>query len=80
MQVKNGHNSNDKDILKDFCDGSYFREHQLFGIHPANTLQIFLYFDEVEICNPLGSKAKIHKLSKPLIYIKLHGVDELHCM
>lgn len=63
FQVKNAHRSPDKDVLKDFSDGSYFKEHELFSIH-TNALQIFLYYDEVEICNPLGSKAKIHKLCK----------------
>lgn len=28
----------------------------------TDALQIFLYYDELEICNPLGSKVKIHKL------------------
>lgn len=27
-----------------------------------DALQINLYFDEVELCNPLGSKVKVHKL------------------
>ena len=26
------------------------------------SLQIMLYYDDLEACNPLGSKAKIHKL------------------
>ena len=25
-------------------------------------LQLTLYYDDLEVCNPLGSKAKIHKL------------------
>ena len=38
-----------------------FATHPLFSIH-AGGLQIFFYFDKVEVCNPLGSKIKIHKL------------------
>jgi len=45
----------------EFCDGQGFKNHPLFSMH-NNALQIFLYFDEVEICNPLGSKVKIHKI------------------
>ena len=32
-------------------------------------VQIFLYFDELELCNPLGSKRSIHKIGayKPCI-------------
>jgi len=37
----------------------------------TNALQIFFYFDEVECCNPIGSKAKIHKLGTYMIYMKL---------
>jgi len=34
---------------------------------------VFLYFDELEVCNPLGSKSKTHKLGKVIIIIsKLH--------
>lgn len=49
--------------MNDFCDGKTFKSHPLFSVH-SNALQIFFYFDELEICNPLGSKAKIHKLGK----------------
>ena len=49
--------------LRDFCDGSLIRNNQLFLEDPS-ALQIQLYYDEVEFCNPLGSKAKKHKLGK----------------
>ena len=42
-------------LLGDYCDGSDFKQHLLFS-------QILLYYDEVEVCNPLGSKVKLHKL------------------
>lgn len=47
--------------MNDFCDGEYFRSHSLFSKH-RTALQIYFYFDELEVCNPLGSKAKKHKL------------------
>jgi len=47
--------------MEDFCDGATFATHPLYSVN-QNALQIFLYFDEVEYCNPLGSKTKTHKL------------------
>ncbi len=46
-----------------------FRSHPLFSVH-CDGLQLFLYYDDVEVCNPLGSKRKIHKLGM-YIYIPL---------
>ncbi len=48
-------------MLSDFCDGSLFANHALFKEDPA-ALQIQLYYDELEVCNPLGSKTKKHKI------------------
>lgn len=47
--------------IEDFCDGSLFRTHPLFSEYP-DSLQILAYYDEVEMCNPLGSHVKKHKL------------------
>ena len=58
-QVLRGHQC--EDVLADFCDGSHYRTHPLFSKDPK-ALQIILYYDDVEIVNPLGSKAKKHKL------------------
>ena len=61
--------------LADYCDGSDFKNHCLFSSDPIS-LQIMLYFDEVEVCNPLGSKTKIHKLGKSfsVIHVWLFNV------
>ena len=48
--------------IGDYCDSEQFKTHPLFNTHP-HSLQISLYYDDLETCNPLGSKAKIHKLS-----------------
>ena len=45
-----GHQRKD-DLLSDYCDGSDFHHHQLY-------LQLNIYYDDVEVCNPLGSKSK----------------------
>jgi len=47
--------------MSDYCDGEGFMTHPLFLVYD-DALQIFLYFNELEVCNPLGSKVKIHKL------------------
>ena len=61
-KVLRGHSSEDE-CLGDFCDGSLFKNHPLFSLEP-HALQVMLYFDELEVCNPLGSSAKVHKLGR----------------
>lgn len=51
----------EKGVLYDICDGSIFQNDNYFKDHP-DALVIILYHDELEVCNPLGSKAGIHKL------------------
>ena len=51
--------SND-DIMRDFHDGLFCREHGFFS-DPRN-IRLLLYVDECEIVNPLGSKAGLHKI------------------
>ena len=50
-------------MLRDYCDGSTFRSHSLFSADPS-AIQIVLYYDDLELCNPLGSRRKIHKIGK----------------
>jgi hypothetical protein len=59
-QMENGHHQDDV-FLKDFCDGTAFKAHSIFSSDPT-ALQIIAYFDEVEVCNPLGSLATVHKV------------------
>ena len=49
------------EILKDYCDGNDYKTHSLFSLH-ANGLQVQLYHDDVELCNPLGSSRTKHKV------------------
>ena len=58
-----GHQSSNG-ILSDYCDGEHFKApDSLFSVH-FNGLQILFYYDDVEVCNPLGSKRTKHKLGK----------------
>lgn len=49
-------------VFKDVCCGKLYKENQLFSSDQA-ALRIHISNDDFEICNPLGSKATIHKLS-----------------
>lgn len=44
----------------DVSDGSAVRNDRLLSV--PQTLKVMLYYDDLEICNPLGSSKKIHKL------------------
>lgn len=59
-QVMRGHIRTD-DVLEDYCDSPKAKHHPLFS-KQIHGLQIILYFDELETCNPLGSFRKKHKL------------------
>lgn len=59
-QILDGHTSLDG-RMRDFCDGQKFQMNPLFG-NEKHAVQINLFFDELEVVNPLGSKTGIHKL------------------
>ena len=61
-----GHSQTDQ-LLGDFCDGSDFKNHPLFS-QDKKCLQLMLYYDDVEVCNPLGSKVKLHKLGRLILH------------
>lgn len=61
----NGHPSTTPERLGDLCDGTYFSSHTLFQAKPQS-LQVYLYYDDVEVCNPLGSSRGKHKLGNTL--------------
>lgn len=56
-------------LLGDFCDGKMFCQHPLFSNDP-HALQILFYYDEAEICNPIGSHRGVHKLGIYNFYYK----------
>ena len=59
--IDNPHQRSD-DFLEDFCDGELLKSHPLFS-NDSHALQIIAYFDELEVCNPLGTHTKTHKLA-----------------
>ena len=48
-------------IIEDVCDGKVFKNHPIFRNDPF-ALQIIIFYDELELCNPLGTHVKKHKL------------------
>lgn len=45
-----------------FQDGVYFKENKLFGVQETS-ISVGLYIDDFEVCNPLGTSRKIHKIT-----------------
>ena len=46
---------------EDFCDGELFRSHPILS-QDSRALQVIAFYDELELCNPLGTHVKTHKL------------------
>jgi hypothetical protein len=61
-QIQNFHSRSDR-LMADVCDTPGVKDHPLFG-NDQKALQVILYYDDVEICNPLGSNTKKHKLGR----------------
>lgn len=62
-EVLNGHRST-AGVLCDFCDGEYARSHPILS--HEQSLLLSLYYDELEVANPLGPKRGKHKLGELL--------------
>ena len=60
-QIVSVRNASPSELLSDFCDGSLFKTHPIFSTNP-HALQIILYYDELEIANPIGCFVKQHKI------------------
>ena len=78
LQVFSSNQSSDGK-LRDYCDGLTYEAHELFQ-HNPHALQIILHYDDLELCNPLGSKASIHKVGRLMYLIKwplMHAVSHV---
>jgi len=53
---------NKLDVLESFCDGKIHATDSFFADNP-DALQIHLYLDELELCNPIGAKRGKHKIT-----------------
>lgn len=57
-------------------DGEFFKNHPIFSLH-SDALQLFGYYDDLEIANPLGSKAKIHKIGMYNVWAPTMYLDNI---
>lgn len=62
-EVENPHHSDDEN-LRDVADGDFCRHHHPIFSQDRRALQVIGYYDDLEVANPLGSKAKIHKIGE----------------
>ena len=53
-------------LFYDICDGEVYQEHK-------DALMIVFYHDELKVCNPLGSKAGVHKVD--MFYYSVANLD-----
>ena len=65
-------------MVADFCDSKHASSHALWG-RDTHALQIFLYFDELELCNPLGASRKKHKVGMYLSDFLYTGCTLCNC-
>ena len=61
--LKEVENQTHDDVYRDVTDGQCYQQHPIFGQNDK-ALILLGYYDDVEVANPLGSKAKIHKLGE----------------
>ena len=65
VQISKSHQRDDN-LLEDFYDGSLLKSHPVFkDDHTA--LQLIAYYDDVEVCNPLGSHRGVNKLGNLVV-------------
>ena len=60
LQIKHGHQRDDN-IVEDFCDSKMAKSHSLFS-KDSKALQLLFYYDEIELCNPIGNSKTKHKI------------------
>lgn len=63
------------DQYKDFCCGKVFEENKLFAIEPKS-IQIQLFIDGFNVCDPLKSSSKIH--DQVGIYFSIKNLPKEH--
>ena len=69
FRVKKEHN---EDVFHDVYDGMLYKNHVYFS-GKYHTLELIIYYDDLEVCNPLSSKAEKHKID--MFYYTLGNID-----
>ena len=63
-------------LIGDYCDAELFKSIPLFQGN-EHSLQIILFFDEMEVTNPLGSQAGVYKLGN---YLYSQVISQYKCI
>lgn len=66
-------NSSNTSSFKSYLDTEEYKTSEYFKKYP-NALRINLYYDEVELANPIGSKSGIHKVG--VLYFTVQNLPE----
>lgn len=56
-------------VYQNFCCGQVYKSEDFFQSNP-NAMQLQLAIDDLEICDPLGSKSNLHKISAVYLVIR----------
>lgn len=62
-------------ILRSYKDGFAFKNSSMFSTN-STTLRLHMYIDDFEVCNPIGSRRSIHKLTA--VYFLLGNIHTRH--
>jgi hypothetical protein len=49
-------------VIESFIDGNQFKHHAFFQKFP-HSIRVNLYYDDIEVCNPLGANRGVYKLA-----------------
>ena len=60
-------------MLCDYCDGKFIRNHPL-AEKSKKTITLAIYFDDLEVANPLGSRRGKHKLGELQVVVDIYMV------
>lgn len=67
-QVMNSHETCQDGVLSNYCDGKFYKTNRLFN-SDVKTLQVCLYNDDFEVCNPIGTFRKKQKLNSMYFFL-----------
>lgn len=54
--VRNPCRPQNDSVFEDFRDGAWFQSHPIFEKHEKNIILLNLYYDDIELANPIGTK------------------------
>lgn len=58
-----------ENVYQNFCCGQVYKSLDFFRINP-NAIQLQIAVDDIEICDPLGSKSNLHKICAVYLIIR----------